>query len=255
MEPDRQLWEEFRQTRLAALRDQLIERHLELTRHIAGSLYARRLNDSVSFDDYLQYGRMGLLEAVDRYDPTRGASFTTFANYRIRGAILNGLERCTESAAQAAHRRQQRLRERTDSLVWAESGSQEGPSAHGLEDPWARSSGLEPFEGLVNVAIMLAMGYVLEEDGRWNPAGSDPSQDLYRSVQMETVRARLHLLVDALPERERLIVRGHYFEHLEFQALAEQLQVTKGRVSQLHARALRLIREAYEALDEFDLEV
>jgi RNA polymerase sigma factor FliA len=248
MEPDRQLWEEFRQTRLASLRERLIEHHLELTRHIAGSLYARRLNDSVSFDDYLQYGRMGLLEAVDRYDPARGASFTTFANYRIRGAILNGLERCTESAAQAAHRRQQRLQERTDSLEAAESGSREEPLAHG-------SSGLEPFAGLVNVAIMLAMGYVLEDDGRWNPAGSDPSQDLYRSVQLENVRARLHLLVDALPERERLIVRGHYFDHLEFQEIAEQLQVTKGRVAQLHARALRLIREAYEALDEFDLEI
>jgi RNA polymerase sigma factor for flagellar operon FliA len=261
MEPDRQLWEEFRRTRLASLREQLIERHMELTHRIAGSLYARRVNDSVSFDDYLQYGRVGLLEAVDRYDPTRGASFTTFANYRISGAIRSGLERCTELAAvQAAHRRR-RLRERTESLEAAEREAMEEPLArgredvaHGLEDLAQGSSGLEPFTGLVNVAIMLAMGYVLEEDGRWNPAGPDPSQDLYRSVQMESVRARLHLLVDTLPERERLIVRGHYFDRLEFQMIAEQLQITKGRVAQLHARALRLVREAYEALEEFDLD-
>jgi len=240
VEPDRHLWERFRETRLPSLRALLIERHMELTRHIAGNLYARRINDSVPFDDYLQFGRVGLLEAVDRYDPARGASFTTFANYRIRGAILNGLERCTESAAQWAQRRQHRLRERTQSL---EAGRQEPQ-----EEP------LEPFAGLVNVAIMLAMGYVLEDDGRWNPAGPDPSQEPYRSVQLDRVRGRLHLLVEALPERERLIVRGHYFDHREFQAIAEHLQLTKGRVAQLHARALRLIREAYEALEEFDLE-
>jgi RNA polymerase sigma factor for flagellar operon FliA len=240
IEPDRQLWEEFRQTRLPSLRQLLIERHLEMTRRIAASLYARRISDTVAFDDYLQYGRMGLLEAVDRYDPARGASFATFANYRIRGAILNGLEHSTESAAQLAQRRQHRLRERTQSLEESEDVS--------------RDEHLEPFAGLVNVAIMLAVGYVLEDDGYWNPAGADSSQDLYRSVQLDGIRARLHLLVDALPERERLIVRQHYFEHVEFQVIAEQLQVTKGRVAQLHARALRLIRDGYESLDGFDLE-
>jgi RNA polymerase sigma factor for flagellar operon FliA len=239
-ETDRQLWEEFRQTRLPSLREILIERHLELTRRIAASLYARRISDIVAFDDYLQYGRMGLLEAVDRYDPARGASFATFANYRIRGAILNGLEHSSESAAQWAQRRQHRLRDRTQSLEESEDMS--------------REEQLEPFAGLVNMAIMLAVGYVLEDDGQWNPAGTDSSQDLYRSVQLDGIRTRLHLLVDALPERERLIVRQHYFEHVEFQVIAEQLQVTKGRVAQLHARALRLIREGYESLDGFDLE-
>ena len=89
----------------------------------------------------------------------------------------------------------------------------------------------------------------------WNPAGADTSQDPYRSVELDRVRARVHLLVDALPERERLIVQQHYFEHVEFQVIAEQLQVTKGRVAQLHARALRLIREGYESLAGFDLEL
>lgn len=240
-QPDRQLWEEFQQTRLPSLREQLIDRYLEMTRRIAANLYSRRITDTVTFDDYLQYGRLGLIEAVDRYDPARGASFATFANYRIRGAILNGLERSTESAAQLTQRRQQRLRERTQSL-------QEAVDTSGEEH-------LDPFAGLVNMTVMLAIGYVLEDDGHWNPAGPDTSQDLYRSIELDRVRARVHLLVDALPERERLIVQQHYFEHVEFQVIAAQLEVTKGRVAQLHARALRLIREGYEALAGFDLEL
>jgi RNA polymerase sigma factor for flagellar operon FliA len=210
-----------------------------MTHRIAAGIYRRRVNNTVGFEDYLQLGRVGLLEAIDRYDPAREASFATFANYRIRGAILNGLEKATESAAQAADRRRARMRDRTQSLEHDEDRQEEGTS--------------DPFAGMVDMTIMLAMGYVLEDDGQWNPAGAESAADPYRSLHLERVRARLNLLVDALPERERLIVRCHYFEHMEFQAIAAMLEVTKGRVSQLHARALKLIREGYEGLEVFDL--
>jgi len=219
---------------------------MEMTHRIAAHLFGRRVGNAVAFDDYLQYARVGLLEAIDRYDPAREASFSTFAGYRIRGAILNGLEQTTELAAQVAQRRHSRLRERAHSIEIRDM-----PST--LEDD-SEGTQLERFAGMVDMAILLAMGYVLEDNGEWNPAGASVA-DPYRSVQLESVRARLVRLVDALPERERLIVRYHYFEHMEFQAIAEVLEVTKGRVSQLHARALQLIREGYEALEQFDLEL
>jgi RNA polymerase sigma factor for flagellar operon FliA len=121
-------------------------------------------------------------------------------------------------------------------------------------DPESEGAQLERFAGMVDVAILLAMGYVLEDNGEWNAAGPS-NADPYRSVHLEGVRARLIRLVDALPERERLIVRYHYFEHMEFQDIGAVLDVTKGRVSQLHARALQLIREGYEALEQFGVEL
>jgi RNA polymerase sigma factor FliA len=244
LEPEGNLWQEFARTRDPRLRQRLIRRYLDMTHRIAASLFGGRIGNTVAFDDYLQYARVGLLEAIDRYDPVREASFATFASYRIRGAVLNGLEQSTELAAQAAQRRRSRLHERAQSLQ-----SKEGASA----DTGAAGSQLERFAGMVDVAVLLAMGYVLEDNGEWNPAGAAP--DPYRAVQLERVRTRLHLLVDALPERERYIVRCHYFNHMEFQTIGSLLEVSKGRVSQLHARALQLIREGYEALEEFDLEL
>jgi RNA polymerase sigma factor FliA len=227
--------------------------YLELTQRIAASLFAKRINNTVSFDDYLQYARVGLLEALDRYDPAREASFETFATYRIRGAVLNGLEKSTESAAQAAFRRRSRHRERAQSLLLPDT-HEAAEFGESIDDG---SSGprVDPFAGMVDFAILLAMGYVLEDSGEWNPAGADRAADPYKSVQLERVRARLSLLVDALPQRERLIVRYHYFEHLEFQAIGAILELSKGRVSQLHARALRLIREGYDTLEGFDLQL
>jgi RNA polymerase sigma factor for flagellar operon FliA len=241
LEPEAQMWAQYTRTRDPQLRQRLTRRYLELTHRIAASLYGRRINNTVAFDDYLQYARVGLLEAIDRYDPSQEAVFATFAGYRIRGAVLNGLEKSTELAAQAAERRRARLRERAHSLQ---------PTEHSSD-----ATQLDPFAGMVDVAIILAMGYVLEDNGQWNPAGADTASDPYRSVHLERVRARLSLLVDALPQRERLIVRYHYFEHMEFQAIGEVLELTKGRISQLHSRALRLIREAYESLEDFGLEL
>jgi RNA polymerase sigma factor for flagellar operon FliA len=251
-EPERNLWEEYGRTRQPETRQRLVQRYMDMTHRIAAHLFGRRVGNAVAFDDYLQYARVGLLEAIDRYDPAREASFATFAGYRIRGAVLNGLEQTTELAAQAAQRRHSRLRERAHSFETRDLGDADDAGAS--MDAESAGTQLEQFSGMVDMAILLAMGYVLEDNGEWNPSGASGA-DPYRSVQLEAVRSRLIRLVDALPQRERLIVRYHYFEHMEFQVIGEVLEVSKGRVSQLHARALQLIREGYEALEQFDVEL
>src|SRR3954468_3185376 len=102
------LWRELRATGDAALRERLLVLHLPYARTIAATLYARRFHDEIEFGDYLQLARVGMLEAVDRFDPARGVQFRTFASRRMQGAILNGIERLTEKQQQIAAR--QRLR-------------------------------------------------------------------------------------------------------------------------------------------------
>jgi len=228
------LWRRYVSTRDRGAREQLICRHMETAKKIAATLYANRVNDMVDFGDYLQYARVGLIEAVDRYDPAHKASFSTYATYRIRGSILNGIEKTSEKAAQHAQR-QRALRERSRSL------------REGIERP------SDAFTTMVDVAISLALGYLLEESGIWRPAGDDRANDPYRSLEFKRLVERMGLIVKALPEREQLIVRYHYFEQMEFVAISEVLGVSKGRISQLHRRALNLIREAYQTLDRFDL--
>ena len=237
------LWEEYCTTRDAQLRIRLVMHYMDLAHKIAASVFRQRINNAVRFEDYLQYARVGLLESIDRFRPGGEASFETFAGYRIRGAILNGLEKSTEWAAQAAQQRRARLRERAESLGGGQSGTRS-----------ARERPTDSFVDLVDATVVLAVGYVLEESGE---AIRDDSElaDPYRTVQLENLRTRLKWLVDALPQRERQIVHYHYFEHMEFQAIAEVLGVSKGRISQLHARALRLVREGYNALEQFDLKL
>jgi len=239
-----QLWGEFLVARDPKVRERLIERYMDVAHKLAAILFGRRIHNAVRFEDYLQYARVGLVEAVDRFNPGRETSFETFASYRIRGAIFNGLEKSTEWAAQAAQRRRIRLRERVESV-----SETPAPSAS------TRGKPADAFTTLVDATILLAMGYVLEESGDWSAGGSPEAMDPYRSVQVENLRKQLKLMVNALPERERQIVQLHYFEHMEFQAVAEMMGVSKGRVSQLHARALRLIREGVATLERFEVDL
>lgn len=231
------LWERHRSDPDGNAKEALIERYLPVAKKIAAALYGQRHDASVEFADYLQCARLGLLEAVERYDPRRGASFETYASYRIRGAILSGLDRATEVASQKAQRRRMR-RDRLRSI-----------SEH------ASANERQAFIRMVDVTLSLAIGYLLEEAGGAGEERSGQTPEPYASVELEQVRRRLAQLVESLPERERNIIHCHYFEHREFSEIGALIGLSKGRVSQLHARALRKLREEYEAIAATDRRV
>jgi RNA polymerase sigma factor for flagellar operon FliA len=231
-----ELWRQFCSRRDPETRRTLIQHYLHLARRIAGSIYAQRYTEVVEFEDCLQYARVGLIEAIDRFDPSQNVQFATFATYRIRGSILNGLEHASERAAQHKQRRRVRLSERVASIRTDDS----------------RSSGSDPFADMVDVTLALALGYILEDSGMWRSPHEDADTDPYRSLELGRLRERFALIVQALPEREQLIVRWHYFEHMEFGMIGEMLGLSKGRISQLHARALRLVRDAFQELGGYD---
>lgn len=222
----RRLWAQFVESRSPALRAQLIECYLPLAQVAAAKFFRLRSDHAVSFSDYLQYARLGLVEAIDGFDPTREVSFETYSSYRIRGAMLNGLARESEVAAQRTFWRT-RFEERVEQL---------GP-------PLAADSERR-FEEITRMLEGLAGRYVAEDrDGLVDDA---PHANPHAATEL----AQLREAVEKLPDRERLVIRRHYFDHWEFRIIAQELTVTPGRVSQLHAQALGHIRRL---LDESDL--
>jgi len=197
---------------------------MPLAQIIAAKVFGLRSDPAARYDDYLQYARVGLIEAVDRYDPARNVSFETYSAHRIRGAILNGLEHESEASAQRAFWRA-RMQERTDSLL---GDKQAAPERASLED-------------LIQVTVGLALGLVLDE-ARQEPCDEQPQSNPYAVTEMEQLSRQVRGLLVKLPEREQKIIRGHYFELRELQSIAADYGVTKGRVSQLHAQALARLR-------------
>ncbi|MES9938910.1 MAG: sigma-70 family RNA polymerase sigma factor [Candidatus Thiodiazotropha sp. 6PLUC2] len=234
-ERENELWLEVSQDKDNTARLSLIDHYSYLARICANHYYRIRTDEDVEYCDYMQNAMLGLIEAVYRYDPEKGASFTTFANYRIKGALLNGLEKATHNREQTAFLRRHQ-RSRVESIT------------KDLDN-----TGSDAFSEMVDVTIQLALSFMIEDTGLLI-VENNLGDELYDGEVVETLAIHLGYLIERLPERERLIIRSHYYHGMPFEELANVLNLSKGRVSQLHKRALTLIKEGYENSEGFDTE-
>jgi RNA polymerase sigma factor for flagellar operon FliA len=215
-------------------RKNLLALHMPYARIVAGVYYSRRFNDEVEFGDYLQYASIGLLEALERFDPGRGVQFRTFAARRMHGAILNGLERLTEKQQQIAARQ----RMRRDRLQDVKAAALEGVDH--FETTAHHPAQLMRF--VSEVGIGLALCWMLEGTALVEAPDTGETVPFYRSAAIRELRAGLMKAIESLPARERDVIRQHYLQDLRFEEIAGMLQLTKGRISQIHKQALLRLR-------------
>jgi len=238
------LWRRWHQTGDERVRDELARLHLPFARIMAAKLYAGRYHDEIEFNEYFQFAVLGLMEALDRFRPDRGAQFRTFAAPRIRGAILNGLPRLTERQRQVEVRKRLRA-ERIKSLVdpAAETGSDASEDA---PDPASRHAE-ELFRMLADVGVGLALGILLEETGIIEAETGIGPERYFRAAELAQLRNRLRNTMQTLPERERTILQLHYEQEIPFIDIAARFGVTKGRIAQIHHRALDTLKASLTA--------
>lgn len=219
----------------AGARSALIGAYLPFARMVAARAFARRIDHELEFDEYLQFGTVGLIEAVDRYDPAAGAGFKTYAGYRINGAILTGLEHSTEKRQQISMH-QRLLAERLE-------GGTLRPEA----------AGDDLFHQLAQAAIGLALGFMLDNPEGHAYADAVQPETAYGATELHQLRGRIRSLIERLPERERTVIKYHYLHHTLFADIADEMGLTRGRISQLHRSGLERLREMIKAIDACDV--
>lgn len=233
----------------------LVLHYLPYARMHAARLYAGRFGDDLEFGDYFQFATVALTEAVDTYDPDKEVRFETYAAYRIRGAVLDGIGAMSERMRQIAVTRELR-QARLKSLLSLDAAASEGkaPTDEGREVQSAASrQALFPagsaLERLSDLGLGLALGLMLDGTAMID-AGLDapaPSiQQPYARLEMRQQRDRLLSLLQRLPEPQRLVMQWHYLQGMSFESHAKQMGLSKGRVSQLHRAALATLRRWME---------
>jgi RNA polymerase sigma factor for flagellar operon FliA len=225
------LWTRWSRHQDWSARAILAERYVPYARALAARCFARRGKSEFEFDDYFHYAIVGMMESLDRFSLGRGAQFTTFAMPRINGAILNGLERLSERQQQISFRR--RLdRDRIESLKG---------------DSLAQQPGQVLLTQLSDIGVGLALSFLLEGTGMvLDPADRLPD-NAYAHVELQQLREEIWRVVERLTARETQVIRRHYLQQQSFDEIAKALQLTKGRISQLHTQGLKRIRKLLEA--------
>lgn len=220
----------------------LVRQHAALVKRIAHHLVAR-LPASVQVDDLIQAGMVGLLEAAQKYDAAKGASFETYAGIRIRGAMMDeirkgdwvprSVHRNARMISSAIHTIEVRTgRDAQDHEVAAELGFSLQEYYDSLRDTSAgRLFSLDD------------MDYETES----MPAGTSENLSAKANsplvnVEKEAFLTRLAAEIDKLPEREKLVMALYYDEELNLKEIGQVLDVSESRVSQIHSQATMRLR-------------
>jgi len=238
-----ELWRRYKKSNDAQARDELIEEYIPLVKFVAGRL-AMNLPSSVEVGDLESFGFFGLLDALEKFDADRNTKFETYATTRIRGAIIDGLRsldwvpRSTRSKARLV---ESQIYELTNDL---------GRTPTNEEVAQALGLSLDEYYGLLS-ELKGANLFSLDEAAASEQAGDNlkildlvvdqgllPDQQILEKESVEELAAA----IEALSEREQLVLALYYHEDLTLKEIGHVLQVSESRVSQIHTKAIMTLR-------------
>jgi RNA polymerase sigma factor FliA len=236
------LWLEFsKDKKNKALRDRLILTYAPLVKYVAGRL-GSGLPAHVEEGDLVSYGLLGLIGAIERYDPGRDIKFETYAIARIKGAIIDELRALdwVPRSVRARARHIERAMAELEARLHRAPTDQEIASKLGIEVEELEDSLTEISRS--SIAALDELWTISSTGGDTvslidtieDPNADDPSKALDRLQ----VKAALGEAIQRLPERERLVISLYYYEELTLREIGEVLGVTESRVSQLHTKAI-----------------
>ena len=227
-------WSSYKKEQDIEQRNALIEHYLPLVRLVAGRL-AIGLPSHVDRDDLLSSGFFGLLDAIERYDPTRRNKFETYAGVRIRGAMLDYLR--AKDWMPVTMR--QRIRKYSD--VSAQLASELGREATDEEIRERMGIGEKEYRVMLRelgAATLIPLDDYLAGGGEKAAEDGGPSAQLEATEIKETLAAA----IDRLPEKERIVVSLYYYDELTLKEISKILHLTEARISQLHSKAVFRLR-------------
>lgn len=242
------LWARYVKRRDAGLREELILQYAPLVKYVMGRL-AISLPSIIDYEDILSFGTIGLIEAVERFDPDKGVKFETYGISRIRGSIidaLRSLDRLPRSVRQKAKEADLAIvtlthdlgRDPTDEEVAGALGvAVEAYRKHLIDASW------------VTVSLDANSSSGDDEDDGGVIAVPDPDdQDISVGIEHQELIGELGQAIRELPDREQLVLSLYYKDELTMREVSKVLGISESRVCQLHARALSRLRAGIERI-------
>jgi RNA polymerase sigma factor for flagellar operon FliA len=233
------IWEEYARNQDPVLKRDIVTAYIPLVKYVVGKIGvpASQVDSLVKEGDLIQYGVLGLLEAIERYEPSRGVKFESFAIPRIRGMVQDELRKL--DWVPRSVRKKARIVDRIEQKV------ENDDSANGVKSDIAGKLALTEDElaDLMEEARHVHHGPVRETEGySLDDIASEDANQLEELGDQEA-KTMLGQLIEHLPNRQRLVVTMYYYENLTFKEIAGVLGLSDSRVFQIHATVLRDLRE------------
>ena len=237
----RELWQKFKVEHDQDARNRLILAYAPLVKYVAGRM-SSGLPAHIEEADLISYGLLGLIGALERFDPSREIKFETYAIARIKGSIIDELR----SLDWVPRSVRSKAREIEKVIALLETRLHRAPT----DDEIARELGMQDDE-FQTTLTQISNTSIVALDELWAISGSDgdtaslidtledpKARDPSRMLDVTEMKSRLAAAIDALPKREKIVIALYYYENLTLREIGEVLGVTESRISQLHTKAI-----------------
>ena len=235
------LWSDYVRTGSKELRDRLIIEYSPLVKLVAGRL-SMYLGCNVEYDDLVGFGIFGLIDAIDKFDTRKNIKFETYASLRIRGEILDQIRK-NDWIPRTVRQKQKQL-----DVAMKQIEAEKGRPA--TDDELAEALGisndeLTDWQAQMNVSNVVSLnefmdsGMEVSDQKGFGKRFDSPEEN----IDKLTLKEMLKDAIDTLTDKERSVILFYYYEELNLKEIANIMEVTESRVSQLHTKALNKMKK------------
>ncbi len=224
-------------------RDEMVKKHLKLVSYIAGRL-AIGLPDWIDKRDLISAGVVGLIDAVNNFDPSKGIKFETYAKMRIRGAIIDDL-RAMDWIPRSTRAKSKEIERSIESLV---KGLGRLPTDEEIADDlgWDLDQYYKSL-GQVSVTTLLSLDEMIGTTASGTPVSrgdlvSDGADGTLETMTQVELKEKVVEILGDLTEQERIVIALYYYEELTLKEIGMVMEVTESRISQIHTAAILKLR-------------
>jgi RNA polymerase sigma factor for flagellar operon FliA len=239
-EERQKLWEEYAKRKTSDLYEKIITEYAGLVKLVAGRL-SMYLGHNVEYDDLVGYGTFGLIDAIEKFDYTKGNKFETYASLRIRGAILDQIRKM-DWIPRSIRQKQRKIENAYQAL---ESKLGRNITDEDIADELNLSiEEFEEWQNQTNITNIISLDEFIEQ-------GSESKTDQYfastfeqpdRIVEQKEIKELLARTLETLTEKEKRVIVLYYYEDLTLKEISKVLEVSESRISQLHTKALQKLK-------------
>lgn len=214
-------------------KDQLINESLSYVEQIARKIAKNLPEGIIELEDLISYGKIGLVEAAQRFDPQKGVKFTTYAYYRIKGAIYDGLRQMGWFSRTQYHNL--RFEEGANQLLSSIQDSKLGLIKQGIEDE---------VNEIKDIISSLASIYIISLDSIEGVDIKDStSLNPHELYEKKEVCNQLKEAIEKLPQQEKEVIKHYYYEGLTLEEIGKRLGLSKSWTCRLHAKAIKKLNQ------------
>lgn len=228
---------------------EIVEKYIPLVKYIASRVSVGK-NKYMEFEDLVSYGMIGLMDAISKFDASKGIKFSSYASIRIKGAMIDEIRKCRPISKGAMDK----LNQYNEAIEKFQKENFREPTTSEIAKAMGLTIGdISDIENYINYISVVSLENVIFSDGEditvmgMIEDKNSPSPE--QSYEKEEMIEILSSAIESLKEKDRIVLTLYYYEELTLKEIGKILNVSESRVCQLHSRAIRNLREKMKKIN------